>query len=68
MMQANFDGDALNGGRPAFKRENYRPFECTPYIKKTLHKLAQQIFNNKSMAAKNRMRKVARQFAIVTIR
>ncbi|MNR68851.1 hypothetical protein D3C85_1936840 [compost metagenome] len=53
------------GGDKVF---HHRERELTYYTKKSMHKLAQQIFNNKSLRAKNRMRKVARQFAVVTIR
>jgi hypothetical protein len=62
MFTANFDGDTMNY-IPIIKRKIYRP-----YTKKTMHKLAQQIFNNKSMRAKNRIRKLARLCAVVTIR
>lgn len=70
MHNSNFAGDAQYvitpmGGDKVF---HHRERELTYYTKKSMHKLAQQIFNNKSLRAKNRMRKVARQFAVVTIR
>jgi hypothetical protein len=60
-FNADFCGDTFN-------------YAITPsrvkssHMKKSMHKLAQQIFNNKSLRAKNRIRKVARQFAVVTLR
>ena len=62
MMNANFDGDTMNY-IPIIKRKIYRP-----HFKKSLDQLARQIFNNKSMRAKNRIRKLARLCAVVTIR
>lgn len=62
MISANFDGDTMNY-IPIIKRKIYRP-----YTKKTMHQLAQQIFNNKSLRAKNRIRKLSRLCAVIAIR
>jgi hypothetical protein len=59
-LNADFCGDTFNYVLPS----RVKPM----HMKKSMHKLAQQIFNNKSLRAKNRIRKVARQFAVVTIR
>lgn len=60
MLSANFDGDTFN--------YIHTPRRVLKSTKKTLEQLARQIFNNKSLRAKNRIRKVARQFAVVAIR
>lgn len=60
MMNANFDGDTFN-----YIQSPRRVLKST---KKSIHQLAQQIFNNKSLRAKNRIRKLARLCAVVTIR
>ena len=44
------------------------PKRAPTHFKKSMHKLAQQILNNKSLRAKNRIRKLARLCAVVTIR
>ena len=58
-FNADFCGDTFNYTLP--KR-------APTHFKKSMHKLAQQIFNNKSLRAKNRIRKLARLCAVVTIR
>lgn len=60
MYNANFDGDTFN--------YVLSPKVPSTHIKKSMHKLAQQIFNNKSLRAKNRIRKLARLCAVVAIR
>jgi hypothetical protein len=60
MFNANFDGDTFN--------YVHAPRRVLKSTKKSLNQMARQIFNNKSLRAKNRIRKVARQFAVVTIR
>lgn len=69
-MNANFDGDTPYVITPmgGDKVYHHRQRELTYYTKKSMHKLAQQIFNNKSMRAKNRIRKLTRLCAVVTIR
>lgn len=57
---ADFCGDTFN--------YVLAPRKLTTYTKKTMHQLAQQIWNNKSMRAKNRIRKLARLCAVVAIR
>jgi hypothetical protein len=57
---ADFCGDTFNFVMP--------PREPTTYRRKSMHKLAQQIWNNKSLRAKNRIRKLGRLCAVVAIR